>query len=175
MRSIKWIVIVFLFMACHNQHAKIDTSQIVKGVYFGMDADTFFKHCWDMNQKGETHHGSLDNNVMYVDSLNFSDIVNINFYPKFNEDRKISIMPMKFSYRNWNIWSKEKYSQDKLQKEVVKFFEMKYGEGFNSKEIDENHTGYFKVIGPLTIRVFKDFDEMIVKADLKHKDFVDEK
>ena len=172
-------MVLFLFIAplllsnCKNDGYTPEMDQLVKGIYFGMDKDVFFKHCWDMNQVGETHHGSLDNSVMYLDSLNFSKDVLINFYPEFNEKREIKKLPLKFYYRGWSPWNKNKLTQNGLQKEVVKFMEQKYGEGFKEKVIDEKHTAYYKVIGPIVIRVYKDIDEMIVRADISHDKFDD--
>lgn len=171
--SLVSIVVLGISVGCKKEGSDASLEQLVKGVYFGMDQEVFFKHCWDMNQVGETHHGSLDNNVMYLDSTNFSRDVFINFYPDFNEKKEIKKFPMKFYYRAWSPWNKNELTQDGLQKEVVKFMEMKYGPGFKEKVIDEKHTAYYKVIGPLVVRIYKDLDEMIVRADITHDKYTD--
>ncbi|MBT8231986.1 MAG: hypothetical protein KJN84_05135 [Bacteroidia bacterium] len=142
--------------------------ELVKGLYFGMDKQEFFSHCWDLNQKGETHHGTIDNNVMYVDSINFDPKVIVNFYPEFLDD-KISKLPMSFYFHGWAPWNKNLLSQDSLSLQVMKLMEAKYGEGFEKRTAPNGRPFHIKFAGPLMIRVYNDIDEMIVKADISHK------
>lgn len=169
--SFSFLVLVILLSSCKNSYSpgsydeKLD--DIVKGVYFGMAKEDFFTHCWDMNQEGQTHHGTIANMVMYVDSLNFSPKSVINFYPEFYND-KVSEMPMLFYYHAWSPWNKNVLKQDSLHIQAVRFFEMKYGVPFEKKEAKPGFDIYYKTIGPLVIRIYKDQDEMLVKADIKN-------
>jgi len=140
---------------------------LVKGIYFGMEKEDFYKHCWDLNQEGETNHGTIANMVMYVDSVNFTPKSVINFYPKF-EKGKISELPMIFYYHSWAPWNKNELQQDSLQQEVVRFFENKYEVKFDKKLAREDNYVYYKSIGPLLVRVYNDIDEMMVKADIRN-------
>lgn len=146
-----------------------------KGVYFGMEKEDFFTHCWDMNQSGETHHGTIGNMVMYVDSINYDPKVVINFYPKF-VDNKISEMPMIFYFHAWAPWNTKELSQDSLQLQVVKYFENKYEVAFEKMESKPGYDIYYKAFGPLKVRVYKDQDNMKVMADIMHRHYMsDEK
>ena len=164
------IFIILSAGACKNVNYDESLDDLVHGLYFGMDKDAFFKHCWDLNQEGITGHGTLDNNVMYEDSVNFEPKVVINFYPEFAEN-KISEFPMSFYFKGWAPWTKKELNQDRLQKQVLQFFEKKYEITFEEKKFPNGQIAYFKVIGSLTIRVYKDIDEMLVKADIKHAKF----
>lgn len=141
---------------------------LVHGLYFGMDKKEFFDHCWELNQKGKTQHGTVDNNVMYIDSLNFDENVVVNFYPDF-EDEKIARLPMSFYYSGWAPWNKKQLSQSRLLDAVIDHFENLYGEGFERREAKNGNSFHVKFEGPLMIRVYKDIDEMIVKADISNK------
>lgn len=171
------IVATLTFMVIGVCSCTTDTSydetldDLVLGIYFGMDKDEFFKHCWDLNQNGHAQHGSLNNNVMYYDSINFKPKVVINFYPKF-VDNKISELPFSFYFKGWSPWNKHTLTQDKLISQVVDWFEKKYNTPFKSKEVN-GQTVYYQIIGPLTIRVYPDIDEMLIKADIKHKYFME--
>ena len=164
------IVLLVGFSACKSTNYDESLDDLVHGIYFGMEKEVFFKHCWDLNQEGKTGHGTVDNNVMYEDSINFEPKVVINFYPEFEED-KISELPMSFYFKGWAPWNKKKLSQDVLRKQVLNFFEKKYDTKFESKKLANGTTAYFKVIPPITIRVYDDIDEMFVKADIKHAHF----
>ena len=78
---------------------------------------------------------------------------------------------MSFYYHGWSPWNKEELSQDKLLKEVISYFENRYGEGFEEQRAPNGRPFYIKFAGPLMIRVYNDIDEMIVKADISNKYF----
>lgn len=172
-RILKPILLSTMFLlvgtACENNYDE-SLDNLVHGLYFGMEKEAFFKHCWDLNQEGKTGHGTMDNNVMYEDSMNFEPKVVINFYPKFVDD-KISTFPMSFYFKGWSPWKKNQLSQDLLMKQVLSFFEKKYETKFKEKKLPGGAIAYYSVIKPLTIRIYKDVDEMLVNADIKHDVF----
>lgn len=164
-----------VFTSCKDPYLPGNYSEslddIEKGVYFGMEKEDFFTHCWDMNQAGETHHGTIGNMVMYMDSINYSPKVVINFYPKFIED-KISEMPMIFYFNAWAPWNTKELSQDSLQRQVVNYFEKKYEMTFDKLESKPGFDIYYKAVGPLKVRVYKDQGKMMVKADIMHRHYM---
>jgi len=143
---------------------------LVKGIYFGMERKDFFDHCWDMNQAGDTHHGTIANMVMYIDSINYDPKTVINFYPKFEKDL-ISELNMIYYYHAWAPWNKNELKQDSLQMEVVRYFENRYETSFEKKEARPGYDVYYSHVNPLLIRVYKDRDEMLVKADIIHSGY----
>ncbi len=161
--------VLLLVSSCKSNYDE-SLDDLVHGIYFGMDRDTFYKHCWDLNQEGQTAHGTLDNNVMYEDSVNFEPKVVVNFYPEFVED-KISEFPISFYFKGWSPWKKNELNQDLLYGQVIQYFEKKYETKFEEKKLPNGKVAHYKVLKPVTIRVYKDIDEMLVKADIKHAGF----
>ena len=164
------VISIFSFYKCDQTKYDKSYDELVKGLYFGMERQAFFDHCWELNQNGETQHGTIDNNVMYMDSVNFDPKVVINFYPDFNED-KISKMPMSFYFHGWAPWDKDKLNQDILANQVIKLFEKRYEASFEERKAPNGRPFQVMFIGPLMVRVYNDVDEMIVKADITHKYF----
>lgn len=169
------VVLLFLvtlstLYQCGNTQYDKSYDELVKGLYFGMERKAFFEHCWDLNQNGETQHGTIDNNVMYIDSVNFDPKVVINFYPDFVED-KISKMPMSFYFHGWAPWNKDLLSQEVLSKQVMKLFENRYEGKFEEQKAPNGRPFQVMFVGPLMVRVYNDIDEMIVKADISNKYF----
>lgn len=170
------LLLAFCMSSCKSEYKPgsyaEELDDIVKGVYFGMSKDDFFKHCWDLNQEGLTHHGTIANMVMYVDSSNFAPKAVINFYPKFSND-VVSEMPVIYYYHAWAPWNKNELKQDSLQMQVVRYYERKYDTKLEKKEAKHGYDVYYKVIGPLMVRVYKDQDEMLVKADIRNSVYME--
>ncbi len=156
--------------SCKDTYSEDNLEDLVMGLYFGMEKKEFYDHCWELNKLGKAHHGSLNNEVMYMDSVNFNHTVSVNFFPAF-VDGVITELPMTFYYAGWAPWNTDKLDQDSLLLEVKSWLEIKFGDGFVEKKLSNNDVGYYKVDGPRTIRLYKDKNEMLVKADIKHKDF----
>ena len=156
--------------SCKDNSHDEALDDLVQGLYFGMEKDVFFKHCWDLNQEGITGHGTLNNNVMYEDSVNFDPLVVVNFYPEFVDD-KIAELPMSFYFKGWSPWTKKELNQNRLKEQVLKFFQKKYGPDFKEKKLPNGDIAYYKVMKPVTIRIYNDVDEMLVKADIKNENF----
>ena len=127
--------------------------------HFGMNRGAFFDHCRELNKQGVTQHGTNDNNVMYIDSLNFNHNVFVNFYPKFEND-VISEMPMTFNYSAWAPWNKE-LDVLELQENVVLLLTKWFGEGFKSKALPNGNKAYYKLDEPRLIRVFTKDDKYV--------------
>ena len=169
-KYISYTLLLFsLFVSCKSEMVpgSYDESldNLLKGLYFGMERQDFFDHCWDLNQEGETNHGTIANMVMYVDSVNFTPNVVVNFYPKFVND-KISELSVIYYYNSWAPWNKTELPQDSLHSQVVKFLENKYNASFDVKKDKRGNKVYYKLIGPLLVRAYKDQDEMLIKADI---------
>lgn len=168
-------LVFFSMLSCND--AKVGSSNydeslddIVLGIYFGMEQKDFLDHCWELNQEGKTGHGTIGNQVMYVDSLNFDPKVIINFYPKF-EENVISEMPFQYNFHAWAPWNKNELTQEKLYQQVIKFFEKKYNTTLEKKDAPNGKYLHLKQLGPIMIRVFKDIDEMKVNADIRHLNY----
>lgn len=131
------------------------------GLYLGMPEKDFYTRCWILNGQGLIRQGTRNMTVEYQlkDELKYPGTMD--FYPQFAEG-KIYEMPVRFIYNGWAPWNK-KLSSDSLQVEVLKWYEMQYGDGFIEVKHPERGTAYVKVNGNRRISIFKE-DEMHVWA-----------
>jgi hypothetical protein len=141
------------------------------GLYFGMLEKDFYVHCWNLNKKGLVRQGESNSTVKYEmkEELNFP--CQMDFYPRFNQG-KICEMPVRFQYKGWAPWNK-KLSSEKLQEEIVDWYEQVYGKGFIRVRHPEFGLAYVKLDGNRRITVFREdnmhvwaiFTDMLIKSD----------
>lgn len=131
------------------------------GLYFGMPEKEFYIHCWNLNKKGLVRQGETNSTVKYEMKKELSHPGQMDFYPRFNEG-KICEMPVRFKYKGWMPWNK-KLSSEKLQSDIVKWYETQYGKGFIKVKHPERGMAYVKIDGNRRITVFRE-DEMYVWA-----------
>ncbi len=126
------------------------------GLYFGMPEKDFYKHCWQLNQKGMIMQGETNTTAEFQlkDELKYPAVMD--FYPKFNQG-KISEMPVSFKYKGWAPWNKT-LSSDKLMIQVQKWYEKVYGHGFIQVKHPLHGVAYVKVDGNRRITIFKEND-----------------
>lgn len=134
--------------------SNVKQDSIFLGINFQMDSKEFYAHCWDLNKQGVFTNGIGNMSVQYNLETELSFPGNMNFYPKFGED-KIFEMPVDFQYTDWALWNKE-MSNDKLLEDVRMLMEKWYG---GSKFIEvESPNGtklWVKVDGNRRIRIGK--------------------
>jgi hypothetical protein len=131
------------------------------GLYFGMAEKDFYMHCWKLNKKGIIRQGEANTTVTYElkDELDYP--CQMDFYPRFNQG-KIFEMPVKFLYKGWAPWNK-KLSAERLQEDVVGWYETVYGKGFMKVRHPERGLAYVKLDGNRRITIFS-ADDMYVWA-----------
>jgi hypothetical protein len=127
------------------------------GLYLGMPQKDFYNHCWLLNKKGLVKQGEGNASVEY--QLKKGELkypARMDFYPKFSE-AKISEMDVRFAYSGWAPWNKE-LSSDKLQTDVLKWYEKTYGHGFIEAKHLEKGSAYVRVDGNRRISIYKEND-----------------
>ena len=146
-------------MLKHELATGVRYDSLFLGLYFGMPEKAFYIHCWNLNQKGMIKQGESNTTAEYQlkDELKYPAIMD--FYPN---QGKISEMPVSFKYIGWAPWNKT-LSSDNLQKEVQKWYEKVYGEGFIKVKHPLHGTAYVKINGNRRITIFKQ-DELYVWA-----------
>lgn len=127
---------------------------IFLGIYLGMTAEDFYKHCWELNKQGLVRQGEGNSSVLYEMNDEFKAKVEMNFYPNFFKD-KIYEMPVKFRFKGWAPWTKE-YSGDSLQLELIELYKEWYGDGFIEINHQERGKAFVKVDGNRRISIYKD-------------------
>ncbi len=143
------------------------------GLYLGMPDKDFYTHCWNLNRRGLIRQGTTNRTVEYrtKNELKYPGIMD--FYPKFIEG-KIAEMPVRFVYAGWAPWNKE-LTSDKLQSDVLSWYEKIYGNDFMRVENSEKGVAYVKIDGNRRISIYKEdelhvwavFTDMLVEKELK--------
>ena len=143
-----------------DKYAITPLDSVHLGVKLGMLRQEFYDHCWDLNKQGKNiTQGHHNTSVLHSDSVNFTYPVDINFYPKFNTDNRIYILPVRYEYRSWAPWNQEAHS-DKLLPEVVALMEKSYGIKFEPKDINGNEVWYSHE-DPRLITIYADDDHFV--------------
>ena len=94
------------------------------GLYLGMPRESFYRHCYNLNQKQLVRQGHGTLSVEYYLPDQDPQII-MNFYPDFFEE-KISQMPTSFVYRAWAPWNRKMFA-DSLQQQLMPIFMKWYG------------------------------------------------
>ncbi|HLO60903.1 MAG TPA: hypothetical protein VK179_19285 [Bacteroidales bacterium] len=170
-------ILIFLFTGCspkqrydrrlkHELASGIRNDSLFMGIYLGMPSREFYAHCWDLNKKGLVRQGAGNKTVEYQMNNELNHPALMNFYPHFKND-KIYDMPVKYKYVGWAPWNKE-LSSKKLQQDIKKYYEKKYGKGFITVKHPERGTAYIKIDGNRRITIFTkdDLDVWVIFTDL---------
>lgn len=137
------------------------SDSLFMGIYLGMTSKQFYAHCWDLNKKGLIKQGAGNKSVEYQVNTELKHPGLMNFYPTFVNDR-IYEMPVSFKYKGWAPWNKE-LSAENLQKDILRWFEKKYGSGFMKVKHPVHGVVWVKIDGNRRITVFRR-DELLVWA-----------
>ena len=141
-----------------DYNTKLDSVHL--GVRLGMQRQEFYDYCWDLNKQGKNiTQGHHNTSVMHSDSINFKLPVEINFYPQFNEEQYIYILPLRFEYRAWAPWNKEAHA-DQLLPEVIAYIEKSYDVKMEEKEINGNLVWYH-YDNPRLITIYPEDDHYV--------------
>lgn len=170
----RWVtflgMIIFLYInlqhsGCKNaqlagteHYTKLDSVHL--GVRLGMERQAFYDHCWGLNKLGQNiTQGHNNTSVMHTDTTNFSFPVDINFYPEFNNEGKVYILPVRYEYKAWAPWNKEVYS-DQLVKEVIPLMEKSYNITFEKKEV-KGKPFWYHYESPRLITIYEEDDHYV--------------
>jgi hypothetical protein len=140
----------------HELASGVRYDSLFLGLYFGMPEKVFYVHCWNLNHKGLIKQGESNTTAEYELKDELKHPAVMDFYPKFNQG-KISEMPVVFKYKGWAPWNKT-LSSDNLHKEVLKWYEKVYGDGFIKVKHHLHGTAYVKIDGNRRITIFKQDD-----------------
>jgi hypothetical protein len=140
----------------HELASGVRYDSLFLGLYFGMPERVFYVHCWNLNHKGSIKQGESNTTAEYELKNELKHPAVMDFYPKFNQG-KISEMPVVFKYKGWAPWNKT-LSSDNLHKEVLKWYEKVYGDGFIKVKHHLHGTAYVKIDGNRRITIFKQDD-----------------
>lgn len=132
---------------------------IFMGIYLGMPEKEFYIKCWNLNKKGLIKQSETNTKVEYLIKKELRYPAKMDFYPLFREG-KISEMPVKFVYEGWAPWN-NKLSADKLEADILNWYENTYGKGFMKVEHPQRGIAYVKIDGNRRITIFKQNDTYV--------------
>lgn len=175
MKQFIWFIAAIIIMASCEQKSqyrqaveaglasgeRFDT--LFFGYYLGMTQKQFFDRSWQLNKDSLVYQGPVNQTVQYDlrdKQLNYPAAMN--FYPNFYKDRAWE-MPVKFEYRGWAPWNKER-SATALRKDVLRLLEEWHGEGFFEVSHPFDTTAYVKIDGNRRITVVRDFGDKYVNV-----------
>ncbi len=176
-RSVILMFIVVLIAACTTRdydklvqqelNTGIVNDSLFLNVHLGMGRKDFYTSCWEMNKEGLIRQGPNNLSVQYnIDSTELKFNGQMHFYPEFDEDNKISRMPMEFVYTYWSPWD-PRVQVEVLLNDVKNLLEKWYGG--NKFIYLENNDGskklWVKVDGTRRIRLYKK-DIRTVRGDI---------
>ena len=130
----------------------VRNDSLFMGIYLGMTSKDFYTHCWDLNKKGLIRQGAGNTTVQFDLDKELNHPAVMNFYPHF-KNNKIYDLPVRYKYKGWAPWNKELTAQ-KLQTELKKWYEKKYGKGFIKIKHPTRGTAYIKIDGNRRITIF---------------------
>ena len=139
----------------------VRNDSLFMGLYLGMPEKAFYTKCWQLNQKGLIRQGPTNTTVQYEIKKDLKYPVVANFYPRFMHG-DIYEMPVRYVYKGWAPWNK-KLSADKLESDILRWYEHLYGKGFIKVVHPKWGAAYVKVTGNRRITIFKE-NEMYVWA-----------
>jgi len=129
------------------------------GLSLGMTQLDFYTHCWKLNRQGLIKQGPKNISVEYEMEKQLDHPATMYFYPKFHQET-IYEMPVQFIYNGWAPWNEE-LTAEKLQKDVLNWFNDVYGENYIEVEHPKWGTAYVKIDGNRRITIFKENDSRV--------------
>jgi hypothetical protein len=145
----------------HELATGIKNDSLFMGLYLGMPEKDFYMHCWELNHKGLIKQGPNNTTVEFMLKNELKYPGTMNFYPNFVKGR-IAEMPVRFIYTGWAPWN-SKLSSDSLQADVLRWFQVKYGDRFMKVNHPKRGPAYVQLKGNRRITIFKE-NEMNVWA-----------
>lgn len=135
------------------------------GIHFNMHMQTFYDHCFEMNQKGLFFKEEGSVNVVWTLEEGFSAPVDFVFFPQGGHTL-IQEIKGHMIYKNWTPFTKE-FRAGKLQEELKAEMERWYGgRPFIKVEhpLDYWPYSYLKVDGNRKIHLYRSFDDSKVEV-----------
>jgi hypothetical protein len=155
---------ILFISACGSEYQRLEKRELASGkvvnelffgIELGMTQKQFFEACWTLNKEGVLTNGPSELSVEHSLVFPSGNPGKMRFYPELDEEGKIYLMPIEFSYDGWSPWNKD-LAIELLRTDVVQLFEKWYGEGFiEVTNEDKSQIAFVKMDGNRRIRVFK--------------------
>ncbi len=160
LQSLPWLFILLtlgglaLGTGCKSDYERLVERELASGerydsiffgIYLGMTADSFYKHCWQLNKTRKFKQGQYNTSVEYlIEDFRYPALMN--FYPVFDDEGVIVEMPVMINYQAWAPWNRKLWA-DSLLVNVKGLLEKWHGTGFIEVRHPEKGVRYVKVDG----------------------------
>lgn len=138
------------------------TDTIFLNYYFGMPAEDFFNHSWNLNRNEiVTGQQTIQYNITDLKSQ-----ATMSFFPLF-KNGKIFKMPVEIYYDGWSPWNKSLFA-DSLIVDLTNLYNDKYDSDFIlTIHPEHNKTAYIDINSNRQISIYKNDDRTV------HIEFLD--
>ena len=135
---------------------------IFLGMFLGMNRDSFYNRCFELNKQKLIREGAGNASVLYkLDTPTMRLSADMSFYPNLY-DLKVWQMPVIFKYESWAPWVRAA-QPDSLQLDVLRLMEGWYGGGFIKVKEEKRGLVFKKIDGNRRVEIWQQ-PEMFVKA-----------
>ncbi len=124
------------------------------GLKFGIDLQSFYDHCWDLNRKGIVKEGPRNMSVEYIFKDSLNNPIAFNFYAQRDEtiDGKVHRYHASFYYYAWAL-NRHLYS-NALIKMLNPILMDWYGGNEPFAQVKDGKTHFYKIDGNRMIDFF---------------------
>ncbi|MEO1712820.1 MAG: hypothetical protein AAFU60_05735, partial [Bacteroidota bacterium] len=140
------------------------------GLYLGMEMDSFYNRCWELNKDSLVRQGPMNQSVLLEMPNQFNAPASMFFYPT-PLDGQVYEMLVRFSYHSWSPWNKEFHAKA-LKPLVLEYINSQYpGEFHETKDKDGQRVSY-QVKGNRRILIGEDTEQYVkvVFTDLSQEE-----
>ena len=178
------IILVLILTNCEqSEYKKLVRSELKKNVKndslflnlkFGERNEDYLDKIWELNKKGiisqtDGEYGSVRYSLKLNELEKKVGDINMDFFPRFNDKKRLDKLTIKFSHQGWAPWNKELFS-DKLIIKVLDTIKKWYkGNDFLEASNDINNKKssiFYKIDGDRQFKVyFKEDHEVIAEVE----------
>lgn len=142
-------LLILLFQSCESEYQQyvnkeLETGEIrdslIFGLKMGQTKKEFYATCWELNKQQVITAGTGNEYALYIadkDSLgDNSRTKDMLFYGIFDEDDIMRGMDMKYAYKTWAPWNRDRHADSLMNTLKQQYFKAYPGNDFIEVEIE---------------------------------------
>ena len=190
MSKIKYVLYFFLIglfvVSCKSEYQQyvdrelssgVTNDSLMFGLYMGLEKETYFEICWELNKEGVLDQGTGNGSVRHTtdkDSLGQRTTYSLDllFEALFDEEDILRGMSINYSYLAWAPWNRELQSDGLILRLKKDLLEMYPGNDFIEIDVKASKSSALvKIDGNRQILMYiKGDKDVVVKIeDLQYK------
>ena len=166
------LILVLILNNCdQSEYKKLVRNELKKNVKndslflnlkFGERNEDYLDKIWELNKKGiisqaDGEYGTLRYDLKLNKSKNNIGDINMDFFPRFNNKKRLDKLTIKFSHEAWAPWNKELFSNKLIVKVMDTIIKWYKGNDFLEAYNDINNKKssiFYKVDGNRQFKVY---------------------